>query len=458
LPRPKAGDGRRASLALLVALFDSRQPSKIALDAGGELVAFVLNESQRRLPPRPLAPLLAGTAESIGEARPLRADEDEHRCREQGDREPAHARILDAAASHALAAAGRALSCGAGYHRRMREVLADVRRWQARGEEVALATVVATRRSAPRPIGSKLAVSAGGEMAGSVSGGCVETDVYEHARAVLAGGSSRLVSYGIPDEFAFSVGLPCGGEIDVFVDRADPELLAQVDELLEQDRHGVLFTSLDGSDAGARELALPGDPQADAAIRRGRSHVLEREDRLVFADVFGPPPRLLVFGAVDTAEALCHAAQALGWRTIVADARPKFATAARVPSADELIVAWPDEALARVQPSHETAVVVLTHDDKFDLPALKGVLQTDAFYVGAIGSRRNQARRRERLAEAGVTEEQLERISGPCGLDIGADSPAETAVSILAEILATRAQRDGGRLQSAAGRIHAEVA
>jgi xanthine dehydrogenase accessory factor len=339
----------------------------------------------------------------------------------------------------------------------VRDVLPDVERWHSRGDAVALATVVATRRSAPRPVGSKLAVSAGGEMAGSVSGGCVESDVYEHAREVLAGGAPRLVTYGIPDDFALSIGLPCGGEIDVFVEQGDPELVARIGTLLEQDRHAVLFTSIEGSDVGRRELALHGDPRAAEALRRGRSHVLERDGGRVFADVFGPPPRLLVFGAVDTAEALCCAAKAIGWRTIVSDARARFATPARVPSADELVVAWPEEALAQVQPASDTAIVVLTHDDKFDVPALKGSLETDAFYVGALGSRRNQARRRERLAEAGVTDEQLERISGPCGLDIGADSPAETAVSILAEILATRAGRDGGRLQSAKGRIHADV-
>jgi xanthine dehydrogenase accessory factor len=340
----------------------------------------------------------------------------------------------------------------------VRDVLADIERWQARGDSAALATVVATRRSAPRPVGSKLAVSEGGEMAGSVSGGCVESDVYEHAREVLSGGEPKLVSYGIPDEFAFSVGLPCGGEIDVFVERADADLLDEIRRVLDQDRHGVLFTVVEGSDLGARTLALEGDERAKEAIRRGRSHLVETDGAKIFADVFGPPPRLLVFGAVDTAEELCRAAKRLGWRTIVADARGKFATPERVPAADELLIAWPEEVLQRVKPSHDTAIVVLTHEDKFDLPALTGALETGAFYIGALGSRRNQARRHELLLEGGVDEEQLERISGPCGLDIGAHTPAETAVSILAEILACRAGRAGGPLQQATGRIHAEVA
>ncbi len=339
----------------------------------------------------------------------------------------------------------------------MKEVLAEVERWLKGGERVALATVVATRRSAPRPIGSKLAVSESGEMAGSVSGGCVESDVYEHTREVLAGGAPRLATYGISDELALTVGLPCGGEIDVFVDEAEQTLVDRLGHALADEEHAVLFTVLEGEETGLHTLAFEGDERAEEAIRRGRSHLLEENGVKVFADVFGPPPRLLVFGAVDTAEELCRAAKRLGWRTIVADARGKFATAERIPSADELLVAWPEEVLEKVRPDHHTAVVVLTHEDKFDVPALTGALATEAFYVGALGSRRNQDRRRELLLEEGVPAEQLDRIAGPCGLDIGAGTPAETAVSILGEILARRAGREGGSLREAKGRIHAEV-
>ncbi len=316
-----------------------------------------------------------------------------------------------------------------------------------------MATVVATRRSAPRPVGSKLVVTESGEMRGSVSGGCVESDVYEACRAVLQGAQPRLLTYGISDDQAFEVGLPCGGEIDVFVREADPAIASRIESLGEQ--RAVLFTDLED---GSQRLALEGDdPIADELLRGGHSKRVELEGREVFADVFGPPPRLLVFGAVDTAEALCLAAKQLGWRTIVADARGKFATKERIPSADELQVAWPEDVLARVTPDHATAVVVLTHDEKFDVPALVGTLATEAFYVGALGSRRNQEQRRERLLEAGVTEEQLERIHGPAGLDIGAHSPEETALSILGEILAVRAHRAGGPLREAKTRIHAEV-
>ena len=230
----------------------------------------------------------------------------------------------------------------------------------------------------------------------------------------------------------------------------------------------VVFTVVEGDDVGAKLLvredgSTAGDGPAGlsafgpAALLAGRSHVIEHDGVSVFADVFGPPPRLLVYGAIDTAEALCRAAKLLGWKTIVADARARFATPERIPSADELLVLWPDEALAQVEPDLGTAVVVLTHDDKFDEPALIGALATEAFYIGALGSRRNQERRRERLLEAGVAEAELERISGPCGLDIGADTQEETAVSILGEILAVRAGRAGGPLRRSPERIHAEI-
>jgi xanthine dehydrogenase accessory factor len=307
--------------------------------------------------------------------------------------------------------------------------------------KAAVATVVATRSSAPRPIGSKLVVRDDGSIEGSVSNGCVESDVILAAQEVLAGGEPRLVTYGITDEMAIGVGLPCGGEIDVFV------------EPHQDDAAEVVLTVIAGDDVGAK-LA---DPElVQAARRRGRSHVFELEGQTVFADVSVPPPRLFVYGAVDTAEALCAAAKLLGWRTIVADARPRFATRDRLPSADEILVLWPEEALAQVAPDAATSVVVLTHDDKFDLPLVRGALETEAIYLGWLGSRRNQERRRGLLLEDGVAEEDLERVSGPAGLDLGAASPEETAVSILAEILAVRAGRAGGRLKESSHRIHAE--
>jgi xanthine dehydrogenase accessory factor len=338
----------------------------------------------------------------------------------------------------------------------VREILPELQRWRARGDRIALARVVATRRSAPRPVGSKLIVSETGELAGSVSGGCVESEVVEAAREVLAGGDPQLLTFGISDDLALSVGLPCGGEIDVWIDEPEPRLLDELADIARNERRAVVFVDLDD---GSQRLVPDGDDDvADELIRSGHSRVVELHGRRVFADVFGPPPRLFVYGAVDTADALCAAANAIGWRTIVADARARFATKERLPNADEIVVAWPEEALAHVAPDHTTAIVVLTHDDKFDLPLLSGALATEAYYIGALGSRRNQERRRERLLEAGVDEAELERISGPAGLDIGAHTPAETAVSMLAEIMAVRAGREGGRLKGSSGRIHAEVA
>ena len=243
-------------------------------------------------------------------------------------------------------------------------------------------------------------------------------------------------------------------------------LVARLAEIEASGGRAVLLTVIEGDPLGAKLLVLEGGASegdapaslarlGDDLIRAGRNRIVEEGELRVFAEVYAPPPRLLVYGAVDTAECLCKAARLLGWHTIVADARGKFATRERIPSAHELLVEWPEEALDRVRPDHSTAIVVLTHDDKFDEPALRGALATEAFYIGALGSRRNQERRRERLLEAGVAAADIDRIHGPCGLDIGAESQEETALSILAEIVAARAGREGGPLRSSTLRIHA---
>jgi xanthine dehydrogenase accessory factor len=241
----------------------------------------------------------------------------------------------------------------------------------------------------------------------------------------------------------------------------------ELHRIIDEGGRAVVLTVVSGENAGAK-LLVRGDGTtvgsgpaelaalAPAALRRGRSHTVEHEGVTVFADVFAPPLRLFVYGAVDTAEALCRAAKLVGWTSVVADARARFATRERLPSADEVVVAWPEDAFAQVRPDVGTAVIVLTHDDKFDLPALKAALESEAFYVGALGSRRNQARRRERLLGAGVAEAAIDRIAGPSGLDIGAASSAETALSILAEMLATHVGRSGGHLRDSRTRIHAE--
>ena len=323
----------------------------------------------------------------------------------------------------------------------MREIGSDLRRWLDSGERFALATVVETRKSAPRPVGASLGVAASGEMAGSVSGGCVESEVYAVARDVLAGAPPHVRTYGIADEQALAIGLPCGGEIDVFVRAADPRVVRRALDAIERGEPVAVRTRLAD---GAAEIT------SAAGVRTGLADAS-------LVEVWTAPPRLLVIGAVDLAEELCRAAKALGWRTVVADPRAQFATPARVPTADELRVEWPENAIADARPDEQTAIVVLTHEDRIDVPALVASLASDAFYVGALGSRRTQERRRERLAAAGVDEDALSRLAGPAGLDVGAQSPAETAVSILAEILAVREGRDGGRLRDRAGPIHAGV-
>ncbi len=342
----------------------------------------------------------------------------------------------------------------------MKELAADIARWRARGERFAVATVVGARRSAPRPVGSKLLVSESGELAGSVSGGCVETDVFGEANEVLASLEPRLLTYGISDELAATVGLSCGGEIDVFVEESP--LVERVLEAAERSERAVYLTVIEGPRIGAEALVIDGGetlgdatlaPLADGLFG-GKSKVLDLDDgERVFAEVYGPAPRILAFGAIDTAESLCAAAKLLGWRTVVIDARARFATPERLPSADDIVIGWPDEALPELKPDPDDAVVVLTHEERFDVPALAGALASDAFYIGALGSRVAQASRRERLLEAGVSAVALERLHGPCGLDLGAESPAETAVSILTEIMAARAERPGGPLRERAGTI-----
>lgn len=340
----------------------------------------------------------------------------------------------------------------------MHEIAPTVRRWRAAGEAIALASVVSTRRSSPRPVGTTLAVSESGAAIGSVSGGCVETDVCRIAAETLATGEPRLVRYGISDDEALDVGLPCGGEIEVFVSAPDPADLDRRLALGALDR-AVVLTVLDGDDAGAT-LLVPVDPagppvgdappsladHVPAVLDAGRSLVVEHDGHRVLATLVGPSRRLVVVGAYDIAEELCALAGRLGWRTTVIDARDRFATRERLPSAHEIVVEWPEPAIARVAPDRGSAVVVLSHDPKFDVPALRAALASPAFYVGALGSRGNQRRRRPRLLEAGVPASEIERIHGPCGLDLGGGSPFETALSILAEIVAVANARSGAPL------------
>jgi xanthine dehydrogenase accessory factor len=281
-----------------------------------------------------------------------------------------------------------------------------------------------------------LAVSGSGDVIGSVTGGCVEPAVYGEAREVLAGGEPRLKTYGIADEEAFEVGLPCGGTVHIFVDRLDPELVAPIADAVREERPVALEIRLTGEEAGAKRLVGPGDegPAAEL-LQRGETGIVDTPEGQIFVSSFAPRPQMYVFGAVDHAAAVASIGRFLGYRVTVCDARAKFVTPERFPDVDELVVEWPDKFLERAPVDERTAVCVLTHDHKFDVPALKVALRTPAGYIGAMGSRRTNEERAERLRAEGVTEEELARIHAPIGLKIGSRSPEEVAVAIAAQIV-----------------------
>ena len=336
----------------------------------------------------------------------------------------------------------------------VRDVLSILERWAADGLRVATATLVAVERSAPRQPGAVLAVSERGDVAGSVTGGCVEPAVYEEAREVIAGGAPRLVRYGIADEDAFEVGLPCGGTVDIFVDLLAPDVMAPLAAAVRDERPAALAVAVAGPEAGEKRLIVDGgaangplDAAARALLARGESAMVEVGERRVFVSSFAPRPRLYVFGAVDHAAAVASVGRFLGYRVTVCDARAKFVTPERFPEVDELVVEWPDRFLAAAPIDERTAICVLTHDHKFDVPLLRVALGTDAGYIGAMGARRTNAERAERLRAEGVTEKELARIHAPIGLDIGSRTPEEVAIAIAAEIVAVAR----GKAASAAG-------
>ncbi|WP_156757535.1 XdhC family protein [Actinokineospora pegani] len=364
----------------------------------------------------------------------------------------------------------------------MRDVLDELTRRLAAGEPVAVATVVATFSSAPRPPGASLLVTADGTVSGSVSGGCVEGAVYELAREVLDTGQPVLRRYGVSDDDAFAVGLTCGGTIDIFVERIEPGALPGLAEsVIAREPVAVVVVVEHPELTGERLLVWPdrvhgttGAARVDAAVvddargllAAGRTGTLHYgpdgqrrgEGLSVFVNAFEPPARMLVFGAIDFAAAMSRMGAYLGYRVTVCDARPLFATPARLPSAHEVVVDWPHRYLAaeieagRTDP--RTVVAVLTHDPRFDVPLLEVALRADLAYVGAMGSRRTHDDRVSRLREAGITPADLTRLSSPIGLDLGARTPEETAVSIAAEIIALRWGRGGERLRELTGRIH----
>jgi xanthine dehydrogenase accessory factor len=356
----------------------------------------------------------------------------------------------------------------------VRDVLDDITRWRSAGLGVALARVVDLDGSGPCAPGAAMAVNAAGQIAGSISGGCVDAAVVDEALAVLGGRAPRVCEFGYSDEDAFAVGLTCGGTIRVFVEPlvAEPDAVGDVIELVHRleraHEPAALATVVAGGAIGATVLlerraphrGTLGDPELDAAVLRDAADAIEsgvsglrtygrhgeehEHEVSVFIDAFAPPARMVIVGAVGVAAALVSIAKPLGFRITVTDARPVFATAERFPVADEVVVDWPDRFLANVEPrlGPRDAVCVLTHDPKFDVPAIVAALATDVGYLGAMGSRRTTEQREQRLRAVGVGDEDLCRISAPIGLDLGGRAPEEVAVSICAEIIARRNGRD----------------
>lgn len=359
----------------------------------------------------------------------------------------------------------------------MRDILPHLDDWQAAGEEVALATVVRVRGSAPRPLGSRLVVTGSGRMAGSVSGGCVESDVFERAQRVLESGHAELVRYDPADESEVRVGLACGGSIDVLIEAFAPTEAWSAVRTAQSRRSKVgwcvavgperlrgrrLAVSASGERIGSidaelderlvadvqRRMTAPGAAACEFSLHGGAAQIL--------IETFLPSPSLYVVGATHIAIPLCRLAKELGFRVHVIDPRSIFATEERFGEVDELICAWPDEAFEKIDLDDDSHVVALTHDVKFDLPALAIALRSDAAYIGALGSRRTHERRLARLREQGFAAAELAKIRTPVGLDLGARTPEEIALSILSEIVATRHGRTGGPLIHRRAPIHAD--
>ncbi|MFI8947206.1 XdhC family protein [Streptomyces sp. NPDC053750] len=368
----------------------------------------------------------------------------------------------------------------------MLDIAEELHRWVEQGRDFAVATVVAVGGSAPRRPGAALAVDAGGTAIGSVSGGCVEGAVYELCRQALEDGETVLERFGYSDEDAFAVGLTCGGVIDILVTpvRADDPVRPVIAVALDAAARGgpaavarivsgpaeltgrALVVRPDGSSTGGfgahPELDRTVAAEAGAFLDAGRTGTLEIGEQgsrcgaplTVLVESSVPPPRMIVFGAIDFASALVRVGKFLGYHVTVCDARPVFATKARFPEADEIVVEWPHEYLARTAVDARTVLCVLTHDAKFDVPLLELALRLPVAYVGAMGSRRTHLDRNARLRAVGVSDLELSRLRSPIGLDLGARTPEETALSIAAEIVAARRGGTGASLTGAHTPIH----
>ena len=320
----------------------------------------------------------------------------------------------------------------------MRDVLPEVKAWIAARDPVALATVISTWGSAPRPAGSRMAISQSGKIAGSVSGGCLEGEVFEQAQEVLKGKPAQLFHYGVSDDLAFSVGLSCGGEVDILVEPLN-EVHRRLMEAIDTETPVVMETDIAGS-PGAKDLVRAADGAFRDLLER---ETPERRDGR-FYEPFPRPHDLYIFGGSHVAIPLTRLATELGFRVTVVDARSKFADAARFPEARQVINAWPDDVLATLPMDSSTSIVILTHDPKFDDPTIKAALKGRPRYIGAIGSKKTHRDRVARLVESGVNAADIERVHAPIGLDLGAQTAEETALAILAQMIAVRHRKQGG--------------
>jgi len=339
----------------------------------------------------------------------------------------------------------------------MRDILPDLNNWAAdEDQSIALATVIQTWGSSPRRAGAKMAFTPDGRITGSVSGGCVEGAVFEAGVEVLKSNRPQLLHFGVADETAWEVGLACGGSIDILVKPLDKEFFKSLRSVLVEERPAAVLTVVRAPDELlGRELLIKEDGNVvgtiddnldEQAVRLAKETLLQgssrranlSEDVEVFIEVILPPPTLIAVGGVHITIALVSLAKTLGYRTIVVDPRSAFGSQERFPHVDQLVQSWPQEAFQKIPLTRSTAIAMLTHDPKLDDPALKIALPSPAFYVGALGSKTTQAKRRQRLLDEGLTEAQLDRLHGPIGLKIGAATPEEIAMSIMAEIVAAR--------------------
>lgn len=309
----------------------------------------------------------------------------------------------------------------------MRELITDLFNWKDEDKKAALATVIKTWGSSPRPVGSHMAVSEDGHFVGSVSGGCVETAVVSESLEVMASGKAKRLNFGVSDETAWEVGLACGGQIEIFVQPIDWANMSPILDSLRKNE--ITWYRITLSEEGQISLLQPSDTLP------GAPDYQTTEQGAIFTNVVYPPNQLLIIGGVNIAQPLVTLAKLLDFSTVVIDPRRSFLTDERFPDADQLLHSWPQDALSEIEITNSTAVVVLSHDDKIDLPALEISLSSTAFYIGALGSTKTQKRRKAQLIEMGVPPEALEKIHGPIGLDIGGNSPTEIALAIIAQIV-----------------------